>query len=104
MGRAVLSDRVNGIGAGELWVGIDPDADYADTVAEVRAVTAAYDGALAEVRSYFSGRLDDGGALISETDPARRAARRRGGRAGLRRGARHARRAGRGDREAPVAA
>ena len=41
VGRAVLSDRVNGIGAGELWVEVDP-ADYAETVADVRAVAEGY--------------------------------------------------------------
>ena len=68
VGRAVLSDRVNGIGAGELWVGIDPEADYADAVADVRAVTEGYDGARAEVRSYFSDRVDEVSGLMSETD------------------------------------
>ena len=75
VGRAVLSDRVNGIGVGELWVGIDAEANYADTVADVRAVTEGYDGASAEVRSYFSDRIEAGGALISDTDRGRVAAR-----------------------------
>ncbi len=71
VGRAVLSDRVNGIGAGELWVGIDPDAGYADTVAAVRAVTEGYDGARAEVRSYFSDRVVEVSGLMAETDRGR---------------------------------
>ena len=71
VGRAVLSDRVNGIGAGELWVGVDPDADYGETVADVRAVTEGYDGATAEVRSYFSDRVVDVAGLMSETDRGR---------------------------------
>ncbi|MCW2836189.1 MAG: acriflavin resistance protein [Marmoricola sp.] len=75
VGRAVLSDRVNGIGQGELWVGIDAEADYAETVADVRAVTEGYDRASAEVRSYFSDRLEAGGALISDTDRGRVEAR-----------------------------
>ena len=74
VGRAVLSDRVNGIGAGELWVEIDPGADYAETVADVRAVAEGYDGATAEVRSYYSDRLEAVGALISDTDRGRVAA------------------------------
>ena len=68
VGRAVLSDRVNGIGAGELWVRIDPEADYEDTVDDVRAVTEGYDGARAEVRSYFSDRVGEVSGLMSETD------------------------------------
>ena len=74
VGRAVLSDRVNGIGAGELWVEIDPGADYAETVADIRAVAEGYDGATAEVRSYYSDRLEAVGALISDTDRGRVAA------------------------------
>ncbi len=71
VGRAVLSDRVNGIGAGELWVEIDSEADYNETVADVRAVAEGYDGATAEVFSYFSDRLEAVGALISDTDRGR---------------------------------
>jgi Cu/Ag efflux pump CusA len=74
VGRAVLSDRVNGIGEGELWVGIDAEANYEETVADVREVTEGYDGASAEVRSYLSDGLEAGGALISETDRGRVAA------------------------------
>ena len=75
VGRAILSDRVNGIGTGELWVGIDPEADYDDTVAAVRAVTEGYDGASAEVRSYFSDRVETVGALMSDFDRGRIAAK-----------------------------
>ena len=71
VGRAVLSDRVNGISAGELWVGLDPEANYGDTVADVRAVTEGYDGARAEVRSYFSDRVVEVAGLMSETDRGR---------------------------------
>ena len=71
IGRAVLSDRINGIGVGELWVVIDPDADYAETVADVRSRVEGYDGASAEVRSYFSDRVEAGGALISDSDRGR---------------------------------
>lgn len=74
VGRAVLSDKVNNIAEGELWVSIDTEADYAETVADVREVTGAYDGASAEVRSYFSDRLEAGGALLAETDRGRVAA------------------------------
>ena len=74
VGRAVLSDRVNGIGAGELWVEVDAEADYAETVADIRAVAAGYYGATAEVRSYYSDRLEAVGALISDTDRGRVAA------------------------------
>ncbi len=68
VGRAVLSDRVSDIGEGELWVGIDPEADYGDTVADVSGVIDSYEGAPVELRSYFSDRIEEGGALLSDTD------------------------------------
>ena len=33
VGRAITSDQVVGVNSGELWVSIDPDADYDATVA-----------------------------------------------------------------------
>ena len=71
VGRAVLSDRVHGIGNGELWVGIDEDADYEDTVAAVRQVATDFGGAPTEVRSYIADRVESGGALMSEFDRGR---------------------------------
>ncbi len=75
VGRAVLSDKVGDIGEGELWVGIDPEADYDDTVAHVSAAVESYEGAEVELRSYFSDRIEAGGALLSETDRGRVATR-----------------------------
>ncbi len=71
VGRAVLSDKVNNIGEGELWVGIHPEADYEDTVAAVRDVIDSYEGAPVELRSYFSDRIEAGGALLSDSDRGR---------------------------------
>lgn len=71
VGRAVLSDRVNGIGVGELWVALDPEGDRDSTVAAVRQVTADYGRADAEVRSYFADRVEEVGGLLSEFDRGR---------------------------------
>ena len=71
VGRAVLSDRIHGIGTGELWVGIDPDADHGDTVAAVREVAAGYDEAPAQIRSSIADQVEAGGALMSEFDRGR---------------------------------
>src|SRR5438034_8393684 len=49
MGRAILSDKRKNINAGELWVGIDPKADYDATVAAVKEVVAGYPGLSPEV-------------------------------------------------------
>ncbi len=74
VGRAVLSDRVNGIGVGELWVALDPEADRERTVAEVHKVTEDYQGTDAEVRSYLGDRLEEVGGLFSGFDRGRVAA------------------------------
>src|SRR5947199_9498007 len=44
MVRAILSDKRKNINAGELWVSIDPKADYDATVAAVKEVVAGYPG------------------------------------------------------------
>ncbi len=74
VGRAVLSDRVNGISTGELWVSLEPDADRGVSVDRVRRVVADHPEAAAEVRSYFSDRVEDVGGLMSAFDRGRVAA------------------------------
>ena len=71
VGRAVLSDQVNGIGVGELWVALDPEVDRERTVAAVRKVTEDYEGTDAEVRSYLADRLEEVGGLFSGFDRGR---------------------------------
>ncbi len=71
VGRAVLSDKVHGIGVGELWVSIDPETGYDDAVSDVRSVVEAYDGATVQVRSYALDQLEAGGALMSQYDRGR---------------------------------
>ena len=57
VGRAITGDAVVGINSGELWISLDPAADYDATVAEVRAVVAGYPGMLREVQTYQPERL-----------------------------------------------
>ena len=71
VGRAVLSDRVNGIGAGELWVRVDPGANHDDTVARVRRVAEEYDAAPVQVRSFLTDRVEASGALMAQLDRGR---------------------------------
>ncbi len=75
VGRAVLSDKVTGVGAGELWVSIDPETGYDDAVADVRRVAEAYDRAPVQVRSYVTDQVEAGGALMSQYDRGRVAVR-----------------------------
>lgn len=56
VGRALLSDRVGDVNEGQLWVKVDPDADYAETVAAVREVVGGYLGLNAEVTTFLSDR------------------------------------------------
>lgn len=57
LGRAVTGDQVVGVNASQLWVGIDPKADYDATVAAVRAVVEGYPGLTHSVQSYLSGTI-----------------------------------------------
>lgn len=57
IGRAILSDMQTNINAGELWVSIDPAADYDATVAKVREVVAGYPGLSPEVLTYSQAKI-----------------------------------------------
>jgi CzcA family heavy metal efflux pump len=61
VGRAVTGDQVVGINSGELWLSIDPAADYHATLTAVREVTDSYPGLFDQVETYEPERL--GGAL-----------------------------------------
>jgi len=57
VGRAVTGDQVVGVNASQLWVGIEPKADYDATVAAVRAVVDGYPGLAHSVQSYLTGTI-----------------------------------------------
>jgi len=57
MGRAILSDKRKNINSGELWVSIDPRADYEATVAAVKEVAAGYPGLSPEVLTNLQAKL-----------------------------------------------
>ena len=52
VGRAEFGDQVVNVNSGELWVTLDPKADYDATVASVQAVANGYAGIIREVRTY----------------------------------------------------
>jgi CzcA family heavy metal efflux pump len=56
-GRAVTSDQVVGVNSSELWVSIDPAADYDTAVAAIREVVDGYPGVSGEVLTYSSERV-----------------------------------------------
>jgi CzcA family heavy metal efflux pump len=57
VGRAITSDRRTNINFGELWVSIDPKADYDATVAAVKEVVAGYPGLSPEVLTYLQEKV-----------------------------------------------
>ncbi len=58
VGRAVFGDRVVGINSAELWVSIDPEADYDATLAAVQGVADGYTELDREVQTYLQQTLD----------------------------------------------
>jgi Cu/Ag efflux pump CusA len=59
MGRAVMSDKRNNINSGELWIRIDPSADYKKTVASIEQVVSSYPTLSPEVLTYLQARVRD---------------------------------------------
>jgi CzcA family heavy metal efflux pump len=52
VGRAITSDQVVNVNSAELWVSIDPKADYDRTVAAVRQVVGGYPGLTHDLVTY----------------------------------------------------
>ena len=59
VGRAVFGDQVVGINSAELWVSIDPKADYDATVTAVQNTVDGYTGMVREVRTYVQQTLSE---------------------------------------------
>jgi Cu/Ag efflux pump CusA len=57
IGRAITSDQTVGVDSAQLWMSLDPDADYDATVASTRRVVAAYPGIDETVRTYTDERI-----------------------------------------------
>ena len=58
VGRAVGSDAVVDVDASEIWLTIDDDADYSQTLAAVRNTVNGYPGLRNEVRTYGQAQLE----------------------------------------------
>ena len=57
VGRAEFGDQAVNVNSGELWVTLDPKADYDATVAAVETVVNGYIGMVREVRTYTQQTL-----------------------------------------------
>jgi Cu/Ag efflux pump CusA len=57
VGRALMSDKKTSINAGEIWVNIDPSADYDATVAAMREVVSGYPGLTHDSLGYLQTKI-----------------------------------------------
>ena len=65
----MTGDQVVDVNSGELWVSIDPGADYDATVASIKDVVDGTRGVDREVVSYSAQKIRDVGALGQGDDP-----------------------------------
>jgi CzcA family heavy metal efflux pump len=63
VGRAVTGDQVVDVNSSELWVSIDPDADYDETLAQIEGAVSRTRGVDRDVVSYTSQKIRDVGTL-----------------------------------------
>jgi Cu/Ag efflux pump CusA len=68
LGRAVLCncEHATDVNAGQVWINIDPNADYEKVVDAVEAAVTAYPGMRGQVGTYLSTRLRE--ALTGDPD------------------------------------
>ena len=71
VGRAVTGDQVVDVNSSELWVRIDPDADYDRTMAAIDRVAGGLPGFSHDVVTYSGQRMRDVGALDDGTGDVR---------------------------------
>jgi Cu/Ag efflux pump CusA len=57
MGRAIMGDKQTNINSGELWINIDPSADYEATVAAAKKVVSGYPGLSPVVLTYRQAQV-----------------------------------------------
>jgi Cu/Ag efflux pump CusA len=57
VGRAITGDQISGINSGEIWVSLDPTAEYDATVIAIQEVVGGYPGLFREVGNYQPDRI-----------------------------------------------
>ena len=60
IGRALLSHEVSDANSAQVWVSLDPKADYKATLEAVQQVVAAQPGVDGEVQAYLSKKMREG--------------------------------------------
>jgi len=69
VGRAVTGDRVVNVSSSDVWVTIEPDADYDATLDAIEQAVAAVPEVTSEVVSYTTQKMRDVGALLNGENP-----------------------------------
>ncbi|RJP19925.1 MAG: efflux RND transporter permease subunit [Deltaproteobacteria bacterium] len=59
VGRAVTGDQIVGINASQIWVGIDPKADYDKTISAIRETIDGYPGSEHSVQNYLRDKIGE---------------------------------------------
>jgi Cu/Ag efflux pump CusA len=59
VGRAITGDQVVGINSSQIWVSIDPKADYDRTVAAIRETVEGYPGVDRNVQTYLRDKVSE---------------------------------------------
>jgi CzcA family heavy metal efflux pump len=67
VGRAVTGDQVVGINSSQLWVSVDPEADYEATVATIQETVDGYPGLGSAVQTYHKETVRE--VLTGASDP-----------------------------------
>jgi Cu/Ag efflux pump CusA len=69
LGRAIGGDRIVNVNSADVWVGVDPDADYDETLQLLQDAVGDMPGMTASVVPYTTQRMHDVGAVVQGGDP-----------------------------------
>lgn len=59
IGRAIQSDQAVDVSSGEVWVTLDSEADYDDTLAAITGLASGFTDVTSEVKTYSEERVSD---------------------------------------------
>ena len=59
IGRAITGDQIVGVNSAQIWIGIDPGAEYGKTVAAVRETIAGYPGIDSSLQTYLRDKVSE---------------------------------------------
>jgi Cu/Ag efflux pump CusA len=71
IGRAVTGDRVVNVNSSDVWVTIEPGADYDETMQAMRDAAATVPAVTPEIVSYTTEKMREVGALINGENPVK---------------------------------